>query len=356
MGNTCCFIDDCAINTNNAVATPSKIKPDNVITIESKIKPDNVIVNPLATNTTNHAWFHANVNKNTIIDRVGSDFYIATTAEMIGCREKQEDVHCVYDDKKNQRHVFGVFDGHGGDMCSKFMAKTLPQMLTSLPQPLTPNDIQKAFISADKMYINNNDYILVGSCAAIVIVEKMTARVAHIGDSCVMIMRDNKIIHETRNHKPNDPIEHKRIIKAGLFVSTDNRVERLAVSRAFGDSHHKIKYRHLTPFEQPISCVPDISNSIVLMNGDIIIIHCDGVNEGGLTSKDVCGYISNTIAGKNIFAIGAPDDLATASVAVCDEAIRKYSHDNITCMIVKIGVNGTQLVKKFGSKTFIKRS
>jgi serine/threonine protein phosphatase PrpC len=60
--------------------------------------------------------------------------------------------------------------------------------------------------------------------------------IANIGDArAVLVYKDDKVMRLTKDDKANDPMEKRRVEKAGGRIS-GNRVEAsLAVTRAFGD-------------------------------------------------------------------------------------------------------------------------
>lgn len=81
------------------------------------------------------------------------------------------------------------------------------------------------------------------------------------------------------DHKPTNPGERARIIKAGSFVNHEGRVNgNLNLSRAIGDLMHKGNKR-LSLKDQAITSFPDVK--VVKMNSkmDFIVMGCDGIWE-----------------------------------------------------------------------------
>jgi serine/threonine protein phosphatase PrpC len=80
--------------------------------------------------------------------------------------------------------------------------------------------------------------------------------------------RNGQAVRISRDHKPNDEDEARRIVASGGFVGNHNRVNGiLAVSRALGD--HMLK-----PF---VSAEPTISVTNLKKSDLFMIIACDGV-------------------------------------------------------------------------------
>merc|ERR1711879_404093 len=100
---------------------------------------------------------------------------------------------------------------------------------------------------------------------------------------------ENSLIYDSRDHKPNDPIEAKRIEKAGgrVFdgrITTDKGAGGLAVSRAFGDFQYKKIHDKDTRIES-VSVIPEIEIFDLDDIGGICIM-CDGVTDV-LSSTDI---------------------------------------------------------------------
>ena len=55
--------------------------------------------------------------ESTVIERTQGDRFRVGVAEMNGWRSNMEDSHIIF--TKPDWAYFGVFDGHGGDQCSK---------------------------------------------------------------------------------------------------------------------------------------------------------------------------------------------------------------------------------------------
>jgi serine/threonine protein phosphatase PrpC len=78
-----------------------------------------------------------------------------------------------------------------------------------------------------------------GCTATTMLVTPTEIYCANAGDSRTVMSRDKKAVPLSEDHKPDDPIERKRIYTANGFVE-DGRVNgMLALSRALGDFEYK---------------------------------------------------------------------------------------------------------------------
>ena len=93
---------------------------------------------------------------------------------------------------------FAVYDGHGGDKCSKFLSQNLHN------------------------YIFNSEFFPVST-----LIMDEWCFIINLGDSRALYSYDsgNKLYQVTRDHKPNDRRERERIEKAGGSVYKDNMVK-----------------------------------------------------------------------------------------------------------------------------------
>lgn len=276
-----------------------------------------------------------------VVDRAGNGYCNASCASMNGFRSSMEDAHMM-DAGDGNVSLFGIFDGHSGEKCSLFVAQRMPAKLKALQEPITANMIEKTCVEIDEAFLSQN--IEGGSTGTFCIVRRSgQVTVANVGDSRVLVCRGNQLLFETRDHKPQDGSERERILRAGGTI-VSNRVDGdLAVSRAFGDAGFKVRgtrdYKN-----QKVIAVPDVTE-VTCKPNDIIILACDGVFEGNFSSYDVCHFVNDQIP-------KCSDDLAVVACRVCDEAVRRGSKDNISCMIVQLS-SGVAKVKQFGKASFV---
>ena len=132
---------------------------------------------------------------------------------------------------------FGVFDGHGGKKCSDFLKEHLDSYLfNSSYFPRDPyKAIRESFKKAEDNFCamaydakNNTLIDKSGSCALVMLIINDILFSINLGDSRALYSYDTgKYLYQiTRDHKPNDEIEKKRIENAGGQVYYANKVTR----------------------------------------------------------------------------------------------------------------------------------
>jgi hypothetical protein len=121
---------------------------------------------------------------------------------------------------------FGIFDGHAGNKCSEYLKNNLHNCIFNCNSfPNSPiKSIEKGFKICENNYIksihnktHNEYYDYSGSCAIIILIIDDMCYIANLGDSRALYSYDtgSKFFQLSRDHKPNDPKEKKRIYKAG---------------------------------------------------------------------------------------------------------------------------------------------
>ena len=130
---------------------------------------------------------------------------------------------------------FSVFDGHGGNACSDFLRDNLHNYLfNSQYFPAYPiQAIKEAFIIAEnefykRAYDPQKNVLLdrSGSCALVVLILNDMLYAINLGDCRALFSSDSgtHLLQITRDHKPNDPIEKRRIEQHGAKVYYANKV------------------------------------------------------------------------------------------------------------------------------------
>ena len=143
-------------------------------------------------------------------------------------------------------------------------------------------------------------------------------QIGSIGDSRAVVWcgETQEVVFETVDHKPTEPAEQKRLRDAGYDYG--ERIDGLAVSRAFGDRDEK---------SIGLICDPDITD-MELRCGDVIALGSDGVFEQ-LTSAEVMRIAVSTLESSD-------GDCGAAAAAVCDASIKCGVTDNISCLIISL--------------------
>ena len=248
------------------------------------------------------------------------------------------------DEKWPPCSFFGLYDGHGGKNCSNFLRDNLHLFITqdsnfpSDPQQAIIKGFERAESTFLEMALKKKDKS--GSCAVIVLIVGKKCYVANLGDSRAVMSCNNgaECIALTKDHKPNEENENKRIIQAGGEVyasgqSIEQSVSRilpgrLAISRAFGDVEAKIKDLGGNPYV--LIAVPEIRVFCINKLTDFIILGSDGIFDR-LNNKEVVDIIINQDLSSN-------DDpltkLTRGVESILVEAMRRESLDNVTILAV----------------------
>ncbi|XP_052210301.1 probable protein phosphatase 2C 59 [Diospyros lotus] len=228
--------------------------------------------------------------------------------------------------------LFGVFDGHGGARAAEYVKQNLFSNLISHPKFMsdTKSAIADAYNHTDSEFLKSeNNQKDAGSTASTAILVGDRLLVANVGDSRAVICRGGEAFAVSRDHKPDQSDERKRIENAGGFVmwaGTWRVGGVLAVSRAFGDRLLK----------QYVVADPDIQEEKVDDSLEFLILASDGLWD----------VVTNEEAVAMVKPIEEPED---AAKRLMQEANQRGSGDNITIVVVRFLENqGTSSVDVSG--------
>ncbi|ERN07416.1 hypothetical protein AMTRI_Chr12g241640 [Amborella trichopoda] len=215
--------------------------------------------------------------------------------------------------------LFGVFDGHGGAQAAEYVKQNLFSNLITHPKFFsdTKSAIADAYNHTDSEFLKIDDNYQrdAGSTASTAVLVGDRLVVANVGDSRAVICRDGNAVAVSRDHKPDQSDERQRIENAGGFVmwaGTWRVGGVLAVSRAFGDKLLK----------QYVVADPEIKEEVIDNSLEFLILASDGLWD----------VVTNEEAVSMIKSIEDPEE---ASKRLTQEAYRRGSGDNITCIVVR---------------------
>lgn len=181
----------------------------------------------------------------------------------------------------------------------------------------------------------------VGCTAVCVLLTESFFICANAGDSRAVLCRAGAAVELSRDHKPNDTEERRRIEAAGGWVqkipvssTVHYRVNgNLNLSRAIGDLDYK-KQLDLSPEAQIIAATPDIVCLEKTAEDDFLVIACDGIWDVK-TNQEVCDFVASKLnVGKAI-----PDIINELLDECCAQDVRQslgLGGDNMTCIIVQL--------------------
>jgi protein phosphatase 2C family protein 2/3 len=292
---------------------------------------------------------------NCYIENMYNPKFQAGSCALHGKRESFEDRHVM--DPKGK--YFGVFDGHAGSGVAEFLFENVSAMLdrakqnraVSFKEAITQEWMSTdATILADPVLKNQgstavlamlvckcqSSLLEVGVCHSChayneISAESLNVLVANVGDSQAMIVhKDGSFTALSKDHKPCDPVESKRILEAGLQVWANNRIYHeksginQSVSRAFGDC--VLKDCHTKPAsEQAVCVVPDFMSASMTAD-DLLLLSCDGILER-LSQSEIAEFVSSC----------KDSSLGQVCESLCNFALESGSSDNCSAVLVHVG-------------------
>ena len=216
--------------------------------------------------------------------------------------------------KESYRHLFCIFDGHGGNVTAKLCVKKFPEIFRKclLESPFDYEmALKKSFYLMDQE-IEKIKATEVGNTATIVFINNRLLYCANVGDSsCALIGKTNEFI--TTEDKCTNKNEMKRIEKEGGTIIDDRLGGILAVSRGLGDFDLKSK---------GLTCEPHITKKLIDHNTNYCVLASDGVWD--VLSPDEVAKITQT---------HKIDEMAKKIV---ETAMDRGSEDNISCIVVEL--------------------
>jgi serine/threonine protein phosphatase PrpC len=266
-------------------------------------------------------------------------------ATMHGWRETMEDDHTVELSlpKHPDAGYFGIFDGHSGAECAKYVAKRLVTEIDALPT-FDHTEMARTCLRVDQEFLDDPQFAgKEDGCAGIFTVvqtqggPQKTYKIinANIGDSRTVLARYNNVEGKvsysaqscTEDHKPSDPKEKTRIENAGGSVSAGRVDGQLALSRAFGD--RQLKTPHSFAGEaRKVTANPDFTEFDGLTENDFLLLCCDGIYEGDVFDRQgVIDWVTKKLDETN--------DTAVVCGLLLDECLTRGSHDNMSAMIIQ---------------------
>lgn len=250
-----------------------------------------------------------------------------------GRRDANEDTHIIFENlnkkykNKAKLNIYGVFDGHGGKLVSKYLKENIPSYFTYknceknfIDKPTAVKYLKKVF---DKIEDNLEKHHPIaskrcGSTCNLIIITDNHIYNANLGDSRSVLCKKNNISKILSvDHKPDLDKEKSRIEKLGgsiRYDGSDWRVNDLSLSRAFGDVESK-------PF---ISHRPDVYKYKKCKDDKFIIIACDGLWDV-LSPQFACDFVYKLLKEKK----------KNIAKHLAEYAYNKGSYDNVS-VIIKI--------------------
>lgn len=264
-----------------------------------------------------------------------------------------------------------VFDGHGGDECSNYLQRVLPQQVRlamlaekdklraaieqsrsrqkqdqaeDAASELMRKILKAAYLKTDQDFISPNNAPQSGSTAATVLLMGRRLFAANVGDSRVVLCRGGgQCVELTSDHKPSRPDEAARVRAAGGFIIHKRVMGELAITRAFGDKSFKLGVRAMLEDEADeinpndsegrdvtaplVTAEPEISSMILSHTDEFLLLACDGLFDV-FRSQDAIALARQELMAHR----GEPAEVARI---LSDQAIRvRRSRDNVSILII----------------------
>ena len=281
---------------------------------------------------------------------------------------------------------FGIYDGHGGSMCSEFLRDCLHKLIlndTNFPENVELA-IRNGFFNAEKNFLNEialdpNDTNVItdrsGSCAVVVLIVDKKIYVANVGDSRALFSekKGKNFVVVTDDHKPNNINEKNRIIKNGGHVYQSRTVisgaenenlngqilfgpyrvlpGRLSVSRTIGDIEAKSEKFGGNPnviIWEPDIFIYDLNKNDI----DFFIMGCDGIfdqmsnqevmecawmilnNETNNNKENESGYNNEESFEYNFENVNIHEKCGLIVDFIIKSSMVRKSFDNVTCLMI----------------------
>lgn len=266
-------------------------------------------------------------------------------SSMQGWRSTMEDAHTIIMSLPNlpakyePEHAMlaAVFDGHCGSKVAQTAANRIHNWLcesTAFRDGDFGRALHEAYVRGDAELIRTLVQEPSGATGVSVLLVDHTLFCANAGDSRAVLCRGGAVIALSEDHKPNDPLEKERILKAGGFVSSTGRVNgMLSLSRAFGDFIFK-RNPDIPESEQMVTVVPDVREVPLTDQDEFVVIACDGIWDV-MTREQVVEFIRGEIGDHGDVALTC-ERLMDACVATSPAGL---GCDNMTVVIIQFKSN-----------------
>eukprot|EP01108_Squamamoeba_japonica_P008948 TRINITY_DN813_c0_g3_i1.p1 TRINITY_DN813_c0_g3~~TRINITY_DN813_c0_g3_i1.p1 ORF type:complete len:565 (+),score=412.98 TRINITY_DN813_c0_g3_i1:154-1848(+) len=221
--------------------------------------------------------------------------------------------------------ICAVFDGHRGAGAAEYAAK---HMVPMLYDQCAAHPVEKAIKQTFNQLSNDivEQNIESGTTALVTVVIGDDLYVSNCGDARAVLCRDGNAVRLSVDHKPDDPLERKRIRELGGYVSYTGRIlDDILVARSLGDAQNQ-------PY---VTSEPYVAHFELTDKDEFLILACDGVWD--VVSDEAAVELVREYAKKS---------LASPAVALRDHAFSAGSTDNLSCVIVFLSTNSTNFDDK----------
>lgn len=252
-------------------------------------------------------------------------------------RPTMEDVHTYVENfvERLDWGYFAIFDGHAGKQAAKWCGQNLHSIVEKKLIEKENDDVRdvlnEGFLEADEQIVKNVEGSS-GCTAAVAILRwelpdnnlpselidlsqhKRMLYTANVGDTRIVLFRNNKAIRLTYDHKASDKHEIHRIEKSGGLIMKSRVNGMLAVTRSLGDQFFK---------DLVIGSPYTTSVELDKETDKFLIIACDGLWDV-ISDHQACELIKDI------------EDSTQAAKKLVKHALDKMTTDNITVMVISL--------------------
>jgi len=226
---------------------------------------------------------------------------------------------------------FGVYDGHGGAYVSHLLAKRLHRhVLHAQDKHRTfSKTLKQGFLAMDQecQQLCNDEGLFCGSTAIVLCIAGTKLYCGNVGDCRGVLLRGDKAVELSCDHKPDRQEERTRIEAAGGTVQVLNgvaRVDRLSVARSFGDIEYK-QNRNKKFSADLVIARPDVTCYSIQEQDKFVILACDGLWDV-MSSQAACNLVWRSLA--------ASHDVDKAAKELTSSAVKMQSSDNVSAIVI----------------------
>mmetsp|Transcript_26311 Transcript_26311/g.80957 ORF Transcript_26311/g.80957 Transcript_26311/m.80957 type:complete len:565 (+) Transcript_26311:1007-2701(+) len=286
----------------------------------------------------------------------------AGAAACKGWRPAMEDRHVVDSASVRGATALAVFDGHGGYEAAAIAAAEFsprvgqlladevrrkrwtfePEDSATRGEPEASEAMCAALREIDeKLAAKKHGFNECGATAVCVLVDDDTLTVAWLGDARAVLGTPTGAKALTRDHRPDDPSERDRIVRAEGYVYRGRVNGALAVSRALGDFSYK-NQPTLAPEEQLVSNAPGVTSRNRAADDQFVVLVSDGVSEQ-VSDEALVALVRAALVGG--------DDAADAARRVLEWTLLVGGTDNATAVVQILDAKGLEAVDEAAVST-----
>ncbi|CAD7703962.1 unnamed protein product [Ostreobium quekettii] len=221
----------------------------------------------------------------------------------------------------------GVFDGHNGAQAAQFSSEHfMPFLADALSGGLSVGEaLEGAFRRCEEALFDAWKEGEVGDAGTTALVCALTSddhlHLANAGDCRAVLSRSGRAEALTKDHKPGNELEKRRILACGGFLDDDGYLNgEIGVSRCFGDFHLS-GIKRPRDGGGPLIATPDLVDEELSPSCEFVIVGSDGLWD----------VLSNQRAVDMVRAeLNESRSAEKAAEKLVFEAKLKESRDNIT--------------------------